>query len=101
VNGERHGKKEARQSTKHFPQMGTCYEAQHSQETQTGEILMEQEMDCPVCGKPMSKRNYYRAFDKAQAIYQWMCSGFPRCNKRVYVDAQNQVVAKPRGRVKK
>jgi uncharacterized protein YlaI len=51
-------------------------------------------MQCNKCGKLMTKRNYQRMFDRNKSIYQYMCSGFPRCKHRVYVDAQNNVISK-------
>jgi hypothetical protein len=55
-------------------------------------------MPCPECGGVMSKRKYSRYHKGPNCVYQFMCSGFPRCNHRVYVDADGNPTEKPKGR---
>lgn len=54
------------------------------------------EVSCPKCGKPMHKRNYWRAFDRTKSVYQWRCVW--ACNGVVFVDYQGYVCKKPVGK---
>jgi len=49
---------------------------------------------CPDCGKRMSKRKFSLYHNGKSTVYQWMCRGFPRCDKRLYVTADGTPLAK-------
>jgi hypothetical protein len=58
---------------------------------------MKVTMTCPKCGAQMNKRKYSRWHSGASCVYQFMCTAFPRCNHRIYVDALGEPTQKPKG----